>query len=130
VAALRQAAQLYRDPGLATTVEKSSQVFPEQELDGRLEAGQLDAAFFYGNEAVEQHVPTVDLGAVDVAAHFTVTVVNRAANPAGATAFAHYLLGDRGRASLAAHNVTLSPPTVSGDPGAVPASLRSELPRT
>ncbi|MGE7435698.1 MULTISPECIES: extracellular solute-binding protein [Kitasatospora] len=127
VQALQQASEIYRDPGLASSVEKSSQVFPEQELDGRLEAGQLDAAFFYSNEAVEQHVPAVDLGEVKVAAHFTVTVVGRAPDPAGATAFVQYLLGDRGRASLAAHNVTLSPPTVSGDRAAVPASLRSEL---
>lgn len=128
VQALHQASQIYKDPGLASSVEKSSQVFPEQELDGRLESGQLDAAFFYSNEAIEQHVPTVDLGAVRVAAHFTVTVLNHAANPAGATAFVHYLLGDQGRASLIAHDVTLSSPTVSGDAAAVPAALRPELP--
>ncbi|MFF4751976.1 extracellular solute-binding protein [Streptomyces sp. NPDC002514] len=127
VQALQQASRIHKEPGLVSSVEKSSQVFPEQELDGRLQSGQLDAAFYYSNEATEQHLPTVDLGAVKVAAHFTVTVLNRAANPAGATAFVHYLLGDQGKAGLTAHNVTLSAPTVSGNAAAVPAELRSDL---
>lgn len=126
--ALHQASRIYKDPGLTSSVKKSSQVFPEQELDGRLQSGQLDAAFYYSNEATEQHLPTVDLGAVKVAAHFTVTVLNRAANPAGAAAFVRYLLGDQGKATLTAHNVTPSSPTVSGNAAAVPAELRSALP--
>ncbi|MFD4950155.1 extracellular solute-binding protein [Streptomyces sp. NPDC058451] len=130
VQALQQASRISKDPDLLSKVEKSSQVFPEQELDGRLESGQLDAAFFYSNEALEQHVPTVDLGAVKVAAHFTATVVNRAPNSAGATAFVQYLLSDQGRASLAAHDVTLSGPDVVGDKAAVPAPLRTDLTRT
>jgi molybdate/tungstate transport system substrate-binding protein len=130
VQALQQASQIYNNPGLASAVEKSSQVFPEQDLDGRLEAGQLDAGFFYKNEAVEQHLPTVNLGAVKLSANFTVTVLRHAPNPAGATAFVQYLLGSQGKASLTAHGVTVPSPTVSGDTGAVPAPLRSELPKT
>lgn len=129
VQALQQASQSYHDPGLAAA-EKSSSVFPEEELVGRLEAGQLDAAFFYSNEAAEQHLPTVGLGTVKLAATYTVTVLDNAPDPAGATAFVQYLLGDQGRAIMTAHGLSVPAiPAVSGDTGVVPAPLRSQLPK-
>jgi len=54
-------------------------VFPEETLVGRLQAGQLDArAFFYANEAKEAGIPTVTLGAIQLAATYTVTVLDKA----------------------------------------------------
>jgi len=39
------------------------QVFPEEQLVGRLQAGQLDAGFFYSSESTELKIPTVTLAA-------------------------------------------------------------------
>ncbi len=41
------------------TANNSDQVFPEETLVGRLEAGQLDAGFFYSIEAKAAHIPFV-----------------------------------------------------------------------
>lgn len=99
-------------------------VFPEEQLVGRLQAGQLDAGFFYSSEATELGIPTVPLGDLKLKATYTVTVLNQAANPAAAAAFVKFLLGDAGLALLNAHGLVLVRPiTVTGDATAVPASL-------
>lgn len=121
VKALQQAQQDYHVPGLAAEAKKAEQVFPEQDLVGRLQAGQLDAGFFYRNEATEQDLPTISLGKVKLGATYTVTVLNRAENPTAAKAFLRYLLGAKGKAVLAAHGLKVVTPRVTGD---VPASLR------
>jgi molybdate/tungstate transport system substrate-binding protein len=129
VQALQQAEQTYHDPGFAARVEKASQVFPEQDLLAQLQSGKLDAGFFYRNETAEKNIPSVDLGEVKLAATYTVTVLNQAPDQAGAIAFVGFLLGDQGKAVLAANGLTVAAPSVSGDYGAVPAALRSALPR-
>lgn len=120
VAALAAAQRAYRRPGLAADVERHSQVFPEEELVGRLAAGQLDAGFFYRAEAVAAHIPFVGLGKVEETASYTVTVLNRAPNRSGALAFVRYLLGPAARRALSAAGLTLRAPSATGR---LPASL-------
>lgn len=126
VAALTQAQTTFNDPTLLSTVEAGSQVFPEEELVGRLQSGQLDAGFFYTVEATAADLHTVSLQLPTEKATFTVTVLNKGANTAGGIAFVQYLLGAQGRAKLAAAGMTLTPAaTLSGPSADVPSQLRS-----
>lgn len=111
----------------AAEAGKSVQVLPEEDLVGRLQAGQLDAAFFYSSESTETKIPTVGLGPVKLAATYTVTVLKNAENPSGGADFVKYLLGPAGRRLLQEHGLHLSGPTVSGTKSQVPAALRKTL---
>lgn len=127
VAALDAAQRTYRLPaGFAAAVRARTTVFPEQDLVGRLEAGQLDVGFFYTNEATPAHIPTVSLGRVHEAATFTVTVLERAPDPAGGASFVHYLLTSA-RPTLTAGGLRLQSPVLIGSRAAVPPSLRALL---
>jgi len=117
------AAQLHR-PALARLLA-GFPVFPEESLVGRLEAGQLDAGFFYSNEAREQHLPSVSMSPVKLSATFTVTILRRAPDPAGAQAFVAYLLSPAGRALLAQHGLIVLAPRLSGSLSALPPRLRA-----
>jgi molybdate/tungstate transport system substrate-binding protein len=128
-----EAARLH-DPGLTDRLlggtENPAQVFPEEELVGRLEAGQLDAGFFYTVEAQDARLPEVSLAPVREAATFTVTTLAHAPHPAAAVAFVRFLLSRTGSSLLAAGGLhPLVPPRVQGDRAAVPAGLRAVLPR-
>ena len=126
VQALTQAADVYHDPTLLNLTKTTAGVFPEETLVGRLQAGQLDAGFFYGNEAREAGIPTVTLGAVQLAATYTVTVLERAPHASGAASFVNYLLGSKGQGILTAHGLTLiKPPQQTGS--GVPTSLSPVL---
>jgi molybdate/tungstate transport system substrate-binding protein len=126
VQALGQAASTYNDPALLGVTKTTAGVFPEETLVGRLEAGQLDGGFFYTNEAKEAGIPTVTLGAIQLAATSPVTIVNRAPHGPGAKAFVNYLLGSRGQTILTAHGLSLvKPPQVSGS--GAPSSLHPVL---
>ncbi len=127
VQALNQAATTYNEPALAAKAHSTDDVFPEETLVGRLQAGQLDAGFFYSNEAKEAGIPTVSLGAIQLAATYTVTVLNRAPHQAGGVAFVNYLLGSKGKTILSSHGLILvNPPQRSGT--GLPASLSSVIP--
>jgi molybdate transport system substrate-binding protein len=126
VEAMDEAAAKLGMPELKSVLPKFS-VFPEEDLVGRLEAGQLDAGFFYSNEAKEQHIPTVPIAPVAASATYTVTILKGAPNPAGAEAFVSYLLGPTGRATLQRHGLTVLSPTLHGSATALPAGLRSLL---
>lgn len=126
VQAMDEAAAKLRMPTLRTALSKFS-VFPEEGLVGRLEAGQLDAGFFYSNEAKEQHIPTVPITPVAASATYTVTILKGAPDPSGAAAFVSYLLGAAGRATLQRHGLTVLSPTLTGSAASVPAGLRSLL---
>lgn len=126
VTAMQQAAKRYQLPALATLATTDTGEFPEETLVGRLQAGQLDAGFFYSAEAKAAGIPTVSLGPIKLSATYTVTVLNRAPDRAAAVAFVSYLLGKKGQTALAAQGFKLvKPPTVHGSKGKVPASLRS-----
>lgn len=103
-------------------VSAKTAVFPEEVLVGRLQSGQLDAGFFYANEAAEQHIPTVHLGRIHLAATYTVTTLTDRG-----VVFVKYLLGPNGREILTGHGLTVLTPSVSGTKSAVPRGLRSAL---
>jgi molybdate/tungstate transport system substrate-binding protein len=126
VTALQDAAKTYNLPALDTLATESSNVYPENTLVGRLQAGQLDVGFFYSVEAAAANIATVPLtGIPTLHAEYTVTVLNNAPHMAGANAFVEYLLGPDGTAKLTSAGMTLvKPPTVSGTP---PASLQGVL---
>jgi molybdate/tungstate transport system substrate-binding protein len=118
------AAQALSKAGLSTT---AVQVFPEEQLVGRLQSGQLDAGFFYSSESTELNIPTVTLGGISLQATYTVSVLNNAPNAAGGVAFVRYLFSDAGLAYLRKHGLMVRPITVTGDKTAVPTSVDSAL---
>jgi molybdate/tungstate transport system substrate-binding protein len=103
------------------------QVFPEEQLVGRLQAGQLDAGFFYSSEAAEVGIPTVDPGSIKLKATYTVSVLNNAPNAAGGQAFVEYLFSAEGLALMKKHGLQLHPVTVTGDKSSVPSDLDRSL---
>lgn len=127
VTALEDAARHHREPALERLATTTSDVFPEETLIGRLQAGQLDAGFFYASEAAAASIPTVSLKGLDLGATYTVSVLDRAPHRAAAVSFVRYLLGARGRATLERFGFhLLDPYEVSGT--GVPAALSGVLP--
>jgi molybdate/tungstate transport system substrate-binding protein len=124
VEALEEAARTLQMPSLAHALS-AFDVFPEESLVGRLEAGQLDAGFFYADEAQEQHIRTVPLTPVAKSATYTVTILKRAPDRRGAQAFVSFLLGPRGRAILSRHGLVMLSPKLTGSIDGPPASVRS-----
>ena len=124
VDAVTQAASTLNMPSLTAALANFA-VFPEETLVGRLESGQLDAGFFYSNEAKEQSIPTVPLTPVSLSATYTVTVLTNARHPAAGAAFIAYLLSSTGQATLTRHGITVLQPSLTGDSSTVPSSLRS-----
>jgi molybdate/tungstate transport system substrate-binding protein len=111
---------------LAKLTQDKSTIFPEETLIGRLQAGQLDAGFFYRSEAVAAKLRTVPLAGVDLKATYTITVLNHAPHTKAAEAFVSYLLGPEGRAVLEQDGFDLvRPPTATGT--GVPSAVRAVL---
>jgi len=126
VTALDEAATTYKLPALKTLATETSDVFPEETMVGRLQAGQLDAAFFYEVEAKAADIPTVTLGAIKLTNPYVVTVVNRAPHEAAAVAFVGYLLSAKAAAILRREGLTVDSPAIRFGPrSAVPSALRS-----
>jgi len=126
VEALRNAATSEKKPELTALAKSFDNVQPEQSLVGRLQAGQLDAAFFYASEAKAAGISTVPLTGQHLKATYTITELRGAPNPKGAEAFIAYLLGPAGQKQLTSFGYDLiSPATVTGS--GVPASLQSLL---
>jgi molybdate/tungstate transport system substrate-binding protein len=123
VEAVEAAARKLRRPAL-TRALGSFPVYPETALVGRLQAGQLDAGFFYAVEASSAHLATVPLAPVYKYANYTVTILNRAANPAGAAALVRYLLNAQRKFTLKQNGLVTLKPQFSGRRSAVPTSLR------
>ncbi len=124
--AIADAAKMYNLPALSKITSSSSNVFPEEDLVGRLQSGQLDAGFFYTSETTPAGIPTVELTGVALKATYTVTVLNQAPHQAGAESFVSYLLGPDGQASLTKSGFELiQPPTVTGT--GVPSSVTSAI---
>ncbi|SRR5579875_192911 len=142
----------YKQPGLSQKIlgdpENASQIFPEETLVARLTSGQLDAGFFYLNEAIDAHIPYITLpnqinlsqpslksyyaqasytGATGKQTGgpiiYSVTIPSTVKNEAGAVAFVQYLLGSAGQGIL--HNDGILPTafTFTGDASKVPAGL-------
>jgi molybdate/tungstate transport system substrate-binding protein len=146
----------YNQPGLSSKIlgapNNTGQIFPEEELVARLTSGQLDAGFFYLNEAVDASIPYVTLptqinmgdpslnstyaratykdpktGTITKgsAIVYTITVLNTARNKAGAIAFVQFLLSSQGQAFFTNDGLSTVTPKVTGDIAAVPSQLQS-----
>ncbi|HEY5120007.1 MAG TPA: substrate-binding domain-containing protein [Acidimicrobiales bacterium] len=103
--ALMGVALSYNVPSLAALANSTSNIFPETTLVGRLQAGQLDAGFFYAVEAAAAHLKTVPLTGTGLSAEYTVAVLNKAPHAAAAKAFVKFLLSASGRKILKANGV-------------------------
>jgi molybdate/tungstate transport system substrate-binding protein len=112
--ALDQAANKHNLPELKTLATESSDVFPETSLVGELQAGQLDAGFFYGVEAAAADIKTVPLTGTSLAGEYTITILNKAPHEAAAVAFVNFLLGQAGQKILAKNGVASSKPKLTG----------------
>jgi molybdate/tungstate transport system substrate-binding protein len=112
--ALDQAAKKHDLPALKTLGTETSDVFPETSLVGELQAGQLDAGFFYGVEAAAANIKTVPLTGTSLAGDYTITILNKAPHEAAAVAFVNFLLGKAGQKILAKNGVLAAKPKVSG----------------
>lgn len=123
VEAVDRAAAKLHDPKLKSALE-SFPVYPETALVGRLQSGQLDAGFFYSVEASAAHFPTVPLKPVFKYAQYTLTILNRDPDPAGAAAFVRYLLSATRRDTLRHDGLEPQKVRFSGRASAVPAGLR------
>jgi molybdate/tungstate transport system substrate-binding protein len=125
---VQKAQTYYHRPGLVQhilgTPENASQVFPEEDLVGRLQSGQLDAGFFYSNEAVQAHIPYIALPkGLEVSATFTVSVLRGAQHPKAAVAFVRFLLSPQGSAILRKDGLLVVFPTVRGQAQDLPKDL-------
>jgi molybdate/tungstate transport system substrate-binding protein len=127
VQALDKAAARYNEPALRALASDRSDFFPEQDLVGRLQSGQLDAGFFYTVEASAARMPTVSLGPIRETAIFTITVLRRAPELAGAESFVRFLLSRRGVRLLAKAGLARRPPVATGH--GVPPALRAVIER-
>jgi molybdate/tungstate transport system substrate-binding protein len=126
VSALNDAAVKYNEPKLKAIATDPNNVYPEETLVGRLQAGQLDAGFFYTSEAKAANIPTVPLTGETEKATYTITILNHAPNQAGAEAFVNYFLGPAGKSALQEDAFTLiTPPTVTGT--GIPASVQATI---
>lgn len=114
VKALDTAAKKFNEPALRQIAGDQSDLFPEQDLVGRLQAGQLDAGFFYTVEASAAKIPTVSLGPIDETATYTITVLNRAPDTAGAESFVKFLLSRQGMRLLKGVGLATVRPVAKG----------------
>lgn len=142
------------DPTLSRRILGSpgnpAQVFLEEQLVARVQAGELDAGVFFKVEAIEAGLPFLSLpreinqGDPQLAdeyarAHYTtakgqerrgspivytLTIPGTVRNRAGAISFCQFLLSSSGRAVLVREGLSSVVPTVGGDPARVPAELR------
>lgn len=111
--ALDRAAAKHHLPELETLATESSDVFPETSLVGELQAGQLDAGFFFGVEASAADIKTVPLTGTSLSGKYTITILNKAPDEAAAIAFVNFLLGKNGQKILAKNGVTPAKPEVT-----------------
>ncbi|MEA2214718.1 MAG: molybdate transport system substrate-binding protein [Solirubrobacteraceae bacterium] len=121
--AISGAASKLRLPALARA-EARFETFPETTLVGRMQAGQLDAGFFYAVEAKTAKLATVSLAPVYKYAEYTITILNRAPDRAGAASFLGYLLSADRSYTLRKDGLNPMKPRFSGRRTAVPAALR------
>jgi molybdate/tungstate transport system substrate-binding protein len=112
---LSETAKAKNLPALTTIENDKGDVFPEETLVARLQAGQLDAAFFYTAEAIPAKIPTVPLQGETLKATYTISTLKGAPDEAGAEAFVAYLLGPSGQAFLKQDGFDLiTPPKTTG----------------
>ncbi len=124
VDALDQASRDFHSTAILNITNNQSTVFPEETLIGRLSAGQLDAGFFYSNEAKAANFPTVSLAPLSFSATYTITIPSNANNTNGATSFVQYLLSTTGKSILTNDGLSITtPPKLNGDISTVPKGI-------
>jgi len=123
VEAVENASKKLRDPSLARALS-SFEIYPETGLVGRLQAGQLDAGFFYAVEVKTANLASVSLTPVYKYADYTATILGGASDPAGAAAFIGYLLGAGRKHALQINGLAPIKPQFSGAASSVPPALR------
>lgn len=128
IEALDQAAKQHKLPALKAIATSTTDVFPETALVGELQAGQLDAGFFYGVEAAASDIKTVPLTGTHLSAQYTITILSRAPHEEAALAFVKFMLSKAGQKILKKNGLTpTTPPKVVGGssvPGALKATLK------
>jgi molybdate/tungstate transport system substrate-binding protein len=124
VEAVDAAAKKLHDPKLLKAL-KGFPIFEETSMLARLQAGQLDAGFFYVVEAKVAGVPTVPLTPVYKYADYTITLLNNAENQAGGESLVSFLLSPKRKAVEKQYGLVPIKPQFSGSAAAVPASLRA-----
>jgi len=132
----------------------SPQIFAESSLDSTLQSGQLDASSAFITQAIELHLPyialpaEINLGDFNDAAQYakarvTITSKGKSSTKKGgpqviditiigkptpaAIAFVKYTLSAAGLKVYKTGGFTVLKPTASGDTGAIPAAVKSEL---
>ena len=110
VSALKTAASKYHRGDLAALATSRSNVFAETSLVGELQAGQLDAGFFYAVEATAANLKTVPLSGTDLAAKYTIAELKQAPHDAAAREFIAFLLSSTGREILNLNGVVTTVP--------------------
>ncbi len=124
VEAIDAAAKKLHDPKLLKAL-KGFPIFEETSMLARLQAGQLDAGFFYVVEAKIADVPTVPLTPVYKYADYTITLLDNAENQAGGESLVSFLLSPKRKAVEKQYGLVPIKPQFSGSAAAVPASLRA-----
>jgi molybdate transport system substrate-binding protein len=127
VTALDQAAKAHDIPALKAIATSTSNVYPETSLVGQLQAGQLDAGFFYGVEAAAAHIKTVPLSGTKLSGVYTITILNRAPHEAAAHAFLAFLLGKDGKRILEKNGIVARTPLEVSGRSSVPKDLKHLL---
>ncbi len=130
---VRKEAGRLHDPALVQNVlgssENPAQVFPEETLVSRLQAGQLDAGFFFGIEARVAKLPTVSTG-ITLYGSYTVSIVRGAPDTGAAEALVRFLYSPEGQRILKANGVQPVKPHIVGSKKAYPKALRSLFARS
>jgi molybdate/tungstate transport system substrate-binding protein len=129
VTALDHAANAHDIPALKAIASSTSNVYPETSLVGQLQAGQLDAGFFYGVEAAAAGIKTIPLSGTNLAGVYTLTVLNRAPHEAAARAFVTFLLGNDGQRILRKNGIVAIAPTKVSGRSSVPKDLKQLVSR-
>lgn len=124
--AIATAAKRVHEPALLSA-ESHFETFPETALVGRMQAGQLDAGFFYAVEAKTAKLTTVPLKPVYKYAEYTATILNRASDPTGGAALIRYLLAKARTYTLNKSGLNPTKPRFAGSRSAVPAALRATV---
>ena len=113
VDALTGVALSYNVPSLAPLATSTSNVFAETTLVGELQAGQLDAGFFYRVEAKAANLKTVPLVGTGLYAKYTIALLKNAPNAGAANAFISFMLSKTGRTILKSNGIAPIVPATS-----------------
>lgn len=132
-----------------------SQIFAEEAILSRLQAGQLDASSAFLSEAVQRRLPyialpsQINLGDPAFARRYRTqsirlasgqvvrgapleiyaTTISKTPDPAAGRSFLSFLLSPAGKKVFQKEGYTLTKPLVFGDVKAIPASIRKQIGR-